>query len=1107
MREMIDISFIHTHLHTQYSLLDGYAKIKDVVAKAKENNMPAVSITDHGTLSGIYEFNKTCKSEGIKPLIGCEVYFTHNINEIVKPKDERDALAWERYLEATGTTNADYKKTTKKAKAELCKDYLYDTKGYHLILIAKNQTGLNNLILLTSEANDIASFNGKGHVDYDLLDKYKEGLICTTACISSAVNHNLRLDRDDEAVNHIYKLKALFGDDLYLEIQPLEWDEQVYVNKKVIALSEELNIKLIASTDVHYTNHEDDYEHDILLCIGTKKSYSDPNRMKYAHEYWFRTEQEMIDAFNRSEYTEKEHQAFRTALDNTIVLADTVEDNIKVGADTELLPGIEVPEGYTPDTWLKRQCWRNLYPYLVKNNLMDKRRIYEARLNEELNVIITKGFSGYMLIEQDAINSGIERGFGFGPGRGSGAGSLVLFLLGICKGIDPIEYDLLFFRFLTMDRTEMPDIDTDIAKADRQEFLDMLCDKYGHDNVSSVGTLTLMGVKNGIKDVMRVLDYPFAESDSVSKKLDEIYDEPDLSFELLDSFEVDDPETYAEFKKLEDKYPNVFELARKFNGCVRNNGVHAGGIVITPTAINDTFPTRTMDGRKVTVWEKNTTEKAGGVKYDFLGLATISIIKKALEFIEKNHGIKMTLEELYDNRDIRTDANIFEMISNGQTEGVFQFESNLFKNVCRNMEPDSIEDLIAITAVNRPGPLKAGYDKLLANRKKGLEPIQYDLDCEDILKTTYGCLLYQEQLMLMAQKVSGFSGNQSDTYLRKGVGKKKRALIDLCREWFIYGKPQEDEYGEIIPGGINNGYSEEELVHFWDDVVEGCASYIFNKSHATSYSLLTVITAWLKYYYPEEFFAAHLTYLNKDEKIDMYKDVLNKQFDINITVPDARNLSASYNPTKYKIAYGISKVKGIGEKAIPTILNAGPYESVTDFINKVNAYDIERGSKKTVNKTAVVALIKAGAFDSLGETNRFKLINEAYDLRKDKDERFDESSWSKAEAQKFELKVLNTSITYPFVFSTASEGQPLDLKDCKIVSVTEKKDKKGRLMAFVKVLIDDIEPVEVLVFSHAYMKNIDLFDSRYGDTIEIIGEKSGDKLIFKKGKRREEERR
>ena len=1095
------MSFIHCHLHTQYSLLDGYAKIKDIVSKAKEYNMPAVTITDHGTLAGIYEFDNACKAEGIKPLIGCEIYQTHNNSEIVKSKDERNEIAWNRYLEATGTTDDDYKKITKKAKMELCNEYLYDTKGYHLILIAKNQTGLDNLIRLTSEANDTAMFNGRGHADYDLIEKYSEGLICTTACVSSMVNHSIRKGDIDTAKEHISKLQSLFGDDLYLEIQPLAWEEQVNINKVAIQLSRELNIKLVATTDVHYTNKEDDYEHDILLCIGTGKLYKDPNRMSYDHEYWFRSEEEMIEAFNRNDYTTEEHEAFRMAMDNTIVLANSVDDNIQVGADTNLLPQTDVPEGYDSDSWLKRQCWLGLYKYLVDNNLMDQRRVYEARLKEELDVIITKGFSDYMLIEQDAIKKGTERGFGFGPGRGSGAGSLVLFLLGICKGIDPIEYDLLFFRFLTMDRTEFPDIDTDIARADRQEFLDMLCEQYGHDNVSSVGTLTLMGVKNGVKDVMRVLDYSFTESNEVSKASDEIYDEPDLSFDKLDSFKEDDPDAYKQYKKLENKYPEVFRLARKFNGCVRNMGVHAGGVVITPTIINDTFPTRTEKGRKVTVWEKNTTERAGGVKYDFLGLATISVIKKCLDFIEQNHGIKMTLDELYDNRDLRSDVNIYKMISEGKTDGVFQFESDLFKTVSKNMEPDSIEDLIAITAVNRPGPLKAGYDKQLANRKKGLEPIEYALGCEEILKTTYGCMLYQEQLMLMSQKVAGFNGNQADSYLRKGCAKKKRALMDLCRQWFIYGKPEQDKYGDPIDGGVNRGYDEQELISFWDNVVEGCASYIFNKSHATSYSLLTVITAWLKYYYTEEFFAAHLTYLTNDDKISMYDDVLSKQFNIKITVPDVSNLTDSYNPTKGKIAYGIGKIKGIGEKAIPTILNAGPYTSVRDFIEKVNAYDKEHNGKKTVNKTATIALIKAGAFDSLGETNRFKLINEAYDVRKDKDDRLDVTTWSNVEAQKMEIAVLNTSITYPLVFNNVANGDLHEFKNCRVTSVVEKTDKKGKLMAFVKVLINDIEPVEVVVFASSYMKNADLFDKRYGDVINIVGEKDGKKIIFKKGGR------
>ena len=1101
---MINISFVHCHVHTIYSMLDGYCKIDDLIEKAKEYNMSSICITDHGTLAGTYEFNDKCKKAGLKPILGIEAYQTHDISKIILPVEERKKIAWDKYLEINNITDEkSLGKLTNKKKAELSSEYIYDTKGYHLILIAKNQTGWNNLVKLSSKANDIAMFNGKGHIDYNLLKQYSEGLICTTACISSIFNHALSNNNMNEAIKHIETLLDIFHDNLYIELQPLEWNKQVEVNKKAIKIAKQYNIKTIATSDVHYTNYEDDYEHDILLCIGTGKTYNDPNRMKYDHEYWFRSEDEMIDGFNRSDYTDEEMQAIKTAISNTTLLADTIEDNIQVGSDHELLPEVDVPEGYTSESWLKRQCWLNLYKYLTENNLMDKRYTYELRLKEELEVIITKGFAGYMLIVQDIINIGQQAGCSFGPGRGSVGGCLVAFLLGISKGIDPIEYGLLFFRFLTVSRTANPDIDSDCSQVDRQKLLRIINNKYHNANVTQVGTLTTLGVKNGVKDVMRVLNYSFAESNAVSKQLDEIYAEPDLSFKKLDSFESEAPELYKKYKELESEYPNVFKLARRFNGCPRNMGVHAGGVGITPTPINNIYPTRNIDGKKVTVWEKDTIEKAGIVKIDMLGLKTISVIELCLKFIKKNHDIDISLNELYNNKEIRDDFNVFNMLSEGKTDGVFQFESNLFKNACKNVKPTDINDLIAITAFNRPGPLSSGFDKKYANRKNGLEPIDYPLNCDDILGDTYGCLLYQEQCMLISKKVAGFDDNQADTYLRKSLAKKKRALIDLCREWFIYGKPEKDKYGDPIEGGINRGYDEQELKDFFDEL-EGYASYVFNKSHAASYSLLTVITAWLKYYYPEEFFAALLTY-SADEKADLYNDILSKQYDIHITVPDIKNLSENYNPTQGKIAYGISKIKGVGATAIPTILNAGPYESIEDFITKVNEYDKARGSKKTVNKTAIVALIKAGAFDSLGETNRFKLINQAYDVRKDKNERLDESTWSKSCAQALEIEVLNTSITYPLVFSSAMDKDIITLENCRIVNVTEKKDKNGKLMAFIKVKVDDIEPVDVIVFSSLYLNNYDLFDVRYGDVINIKGEKDGKKLKFKKGRKEKEE--
>lgn len=1091
-------NFIHLHVHTVESLLDGYCKMNDLVDKCKEYGMNSIAITDHGTLAGTYAFNKTCRDNNIKPILGCEVYWTHDRKMISKDIDERKNTAWNNYLLEHPMEDDEIKKLKKKEREELAKPFMYDTKGYHLILLAKNQTGWNNLVKLTSMANDEATYNGRGHIDNELLKQYGEGLICTTACISGIVPHSLRNNNEDYAIEQLTELKNIFGDDLYLEIQPLDWAEQYHANRELMSLSQELNIELVATNDVHYTRESDDYEHDVLLCIGTNKLYNDPNRMRYAHEYWLRTEEEMISAFERNEYSDYENDLIKCAMLNTIVIADKINDDIQVGSKHELLPDVEVPEGYRPDTWLKRQCWTNLYKYLLENDLWDKRTIYEKRLKEELSVIISKGFDTYMLIVQEMIKNGEENGFSFGPGRGSAAGCLVAFLLGIVKGTDPIEYDLLFFRFLTITRTANPDIDSDISRVDRQNFLQMLDNKYGHNKVSLVGTSTTLKVKNGIKDVMRVLDYSFTESNNVSKQLDEIYDAPDLSFEVLDGLKETDEAGYKKFVALEKQYAEVFALARTFEGISRNTGIHAGGVIVTPNEINDTFPTKTVDGKKVSVWEKDTAEKAGSVKIDMLGLATISVIDLCLKFIKENHDIDLSLLDLYDNRDIRNDKNTFKMISEGKTECVFQLESNLFKGMCKDIKPDSINDIIAITSLGRPGPLQAGMDKSYARRKHGEEPIVYPLGCESILKDTYGTIVYQEQIMLMAKEVAGFDDNQADTYLRKGLAKKKRQLIDLCKQWFIYGKPEEDEYGSPIEGGMSRGYDEKEMLDFWDDL-EGYASYLFNKSHATSYSLLSCITAWLKYYFTEEYFAAHLEYLTDKKKIPMYAEVMKRDYDITLTSPNINESWVTYAPYKKKIVYGMGSIKGVGEKAIDTIIKARPYETVEDFINKVNEYDKQNKDKKTVNKTAIKNLIKAGAFDFV-ELNRNKSLNQAYDMRKDKDERLDVNNYNFLVCMEYESEVLSVMLTHRPWFDTIEDGY-VKIPECEVVSVQQKKDRKGRLMAFVKIIVD-VNEIEVIVFSSSYIKYDNLFDNRFGNKISIEGEKKDGKIIFKKGERR-----
>ena len=599
----------HLHVHTEYSMLDGYNRIDNMIKKLKILNMDSVAMTDHGTLSGIYEFNRKCHENDIKPILGCEMYYTENSTMIGSDKKIRDKYAEERAV-ASGIDLEDLKKLKGKKKTEFLKPYAYDTRGYHIVLLAKNQIGWKNLCKLVSKSYDVGMFNGKPHCDLKLLKEYHEGLICTTACMGSYLNSCILKDKLDEAEKYLLDLFDIFGDNLFVEIQPLDNDKQEIINRTLIDLAIKHNLKLVATNDVHYTNKEDHFEHDVLLCIGTGKLLSETNRMKYDNEFWIRSYDEMFEAFKRRLSEDKYDKYIKDALSNTNVIKDMIDEYIELKSPEPLFPKVDVPEQYngSASNYFNDLCWRNLYSYLRENNLEDKRDEYEKRLKHETDVIRKKGFASYCLTVMDAINQGT-----FGPGRGSGAGSLALFLLGIVKGTDPLEYGLLFSRFLTMDRTSPPDIDSDVSKTGRQDLIKYLNDKYGHNNTSQVGTLTLLGVKTGIKDVARVYGVPATEANKITKQIDSIYPDLDLSFKVLDGLKEIDLDKYNEFKSIEDKYKDIFAIARHFEGMPRNMGVHAGGVLITPCEINEYFPTKIVDGKKVTMWDKNIVEEAGGI--------------------------------------------------------------------------------------------------------------------------------------------------------------------------------------------------------------------------------------------------------------------------------------------------------------------------------------------------------------------------------------------------------------------------------------------------------------------------------------------------------------
>ena len=1076
--DVINENYTATHVHTDCSLLDGLSKVSDLVAKAKSLGQTALAVTDHGSLGNALSLWKECNKNGLKPLLGNELYYTEDTNILSLEAKERNELAKEKAIK--DGVNIPPKAKAKDIK-ELIAPYQYNTTGYHLLFIAKNQTGWINLMKLSGEASDKCTFNGRPHCDLEMIRQYSEGLICSTACLGGYVGQCILDNKEEQAIQYIELLEEIFGEDLYLEIQPFVHGEQVVVNEWIIDYANKNNIKLLTGIDSHYTEKEDHYVHDILLCIGTGSKQKETDRFKFDNQFWYMTIEEVLEQYQEQmdsyeiQNPETYINAIFDSLHNTNVLAESVSNNIKLKADKPIMPEVEIPPMYRDDNaYLSALCWARLYQHIKKNGLQDKRQTYEARLKHELNVICTKGYASYFLIVKDFIDWGNANQCPFGPGRGSAAGSLVAFLLGIVKGTDPIEYDLLFFRFLTMDRKDLPDIDSDVDRLNRQRCIDYMEHKYGMANTSQVGTWTMIGVKNGLKDVARVLDLPFVEANELTKNFDDGTTWKDID-------EMEEGEQKEKIQELEKKYAEIFRVARKLNGVKRGPGIHAGGIIVTPSPVNNFYPTRTVKGRKVSMWDKNEVEEIGACKIDLLGLATVSMIRICLENIEKTTGIKMTLDDLYNNKDIRNDADVLDMISREQTESIFQFESNLFKSIIKGMQPDSFDDCIALTSIARPGPLGAGLDKVYNDRKHGIdENTDFILGSFPYMESTYNTTLYQEQPMLLAKDIAGFSDSQADSYLRKSMAKKKRELLELCKQWFVYGKPQEDEYGPAIKGGIANGYKEEDLLEYFDSLDSYC-SYLFNKSHATSYSLNSMITAWLKRYYPVEFYASVLSIQEDTERCINYMHVIEDQFDIITVHPDINKSGAFFtpDPETNSILFGFNSIKGVGAAALAELVEKQPFASLEDFL--------ARCSTKTINKKVIEALIKAGCFDCFNE-NRYEVMNDYYRIRKVKNvEMYDELAYNTSSIVEFETEALEIPLTAKPWFQSVKMDERCRFK-AEITKITEKYDRNNRLMAFMQVKTEEESiNLELVAFSSVYTKHMHLLE--VGRMIDIEGTK------------------
>lgn len=774
------MDFVHLHFHTSYSFLDGYNPIKKAVSRIKELGMSACAITDHNSLAGIPEFQTECINNNIKPILGLEGYYTWDIKECSKTLEERQADALNRAIEA-GVLPDNYLETKHKKKdyLETIKDYMYDTKQYHIILLAINQIGWHNLVKLQSEASRLCTFNGRFLCDNTLLRKYSEGIICQSACIGSPMAQLLINNRIEEAEQLILEWKDIFKDRFYLEIQPLNIPEQRLVNLKYMELCKKHNINPVATNDVHWTNYSDYEDHDTLLCIGTNKKKNDTNRMKYSNDFWIKSKEEMISSFNNqlktineeynNQYNNSYIDFYMEALNNTNVIANRIDNNIKLGSGKPLFSDVKVPHNLTPEQYLRLLAWNGLYKYLSNNKELDT-RIYEKRLAFELDIIINKGFAPYIIAVYEYTNWAKTHDCPIGPGRGSAAGSLVLFSIGITNNIDPIKYNLLFSRFLTKDRTAPPDIDIDFDYNNRDNVIVHLEEYYGKEKVAHIGTYTTMGVKSGLKDVGRVLDMPFdLVNNQICKKIDEInIDKTTPTFKDYDSLKDgndNEQKQWIEFNKLEKQNKELFRLARAFEGIPRNFGVHASGILVTPCDVNDYVPTR-LDkntGVTITLYTGPQLEEYNFIKYDILGLKTISIIQDTLKLINE----ELSIENLYDCVDI-TDSQLYEYISDKNTDAMFQIESNLMKKIIDEIKPTEFNDIVAINAIARPGPISVGMDKEYANVKNGIENIKFPLKgIDNILKETYGTILYQEQLMAISKQVSGFNDGQADSITRK----------------------------------------------------------------------------------------------------------------------------------------------------------------------------------------------------------------------------------------------------------------------------------------------------------------------------------------------------
>ena len=887
--------FVHLHIHSEFSLLDGANRIKDLPVRAKELGMKAMAITDHGVMFGAIDFYKACKKEGIKPIIGCEVY--------VSPRSRFD------------------------------KDPNLDNKYNHLILLAKDNEGYKNLTNLVS-LGYTDGFYYKPRIDHESLEKYHEGLVCCSACLAGEVNQAILANDMEKAKEIALWYKNLFKDDYYLEIQNNGIAKQVLVNQKLIELSRELDIPLVATNDAHYLKKEDAYNHEVLLCIQTGKHITDPDRMRFeTDELYVKSPEEMSEYFSN----------VPEAIENTVKIAEKC--NVEFEFGHTILPNYDVPEKYaTHYDYLEELTYDGLKER-YKDNLDDEKL---ERTKYELSVIKKMGYVDYFLIVWDYIHYAKTHDIPVGPGRGSGAGSIVAYAIGITD-IDPIQYGLIFERFLNPERVSMPDFDVDFCYEKRDKVIEYVEQKYGKDHVSQIITFGTMSARMVIRDVARVLEVPYAEADKLAKMIPN-----ELHITISQALEKN--------RELKEIYDNIDEtrklldIAMALEGMPRQASTHACGIVITKDPVVTYVPLYVRDNSISTQYIMTTLEELGLLKMDFLGLRTLTVIKDTIDLVKKNQNIDVEFDNKMD------DPKVFKLWQEGDSVGIFQFESQGMTNFMKELKPDCFEDIIAGVSLYRPGPMDQ-IPRYIANKKDPEHAVYTHPALQPILKVTYGCMVYQEQVMQIVRDLAGYSLGRADL-VRRAMGKKKLDVMAKEREIFING--QVDENGNIIvPGCVRNGIDAESANRIFDEMAE-FAKYAFNKSHAAAYSVVSYRTAYLKAYYPTEFMAAMLnSFLGNLDKIPEYIEEC-RRLNIEILKPDINKSETKFTVDGNKIRFGLGSIKNVGTIAVEEIVKErnenGEYKDFNDFC--------ERISDKGVNKKCVESLIKAGVFDNFENTRK-----------------------------------------------------------------------------------------------------------------------------------------